>query len=279
VSPSFRNQIQLGLAPNRVTMQRVARGWRPQPAALEQRACELAAHAEPAWRPALAALAALLPETGLAGSDATLVLSNHFVRFVLVPMHAQLVRPADDLALARHEFLQAYGPAARDWTLQVSDDGRGRGPRLACAIDSALLEALRALCRARKLALLSLQPWLMHAFNQWRAQLDPNGGLVLVEPGRLCVVRFHQGHWQAVSNRRIGADWLQELTTLRDRERLLAGSAGAAPVPLQVYAPDFPPPSAEQQRQHPELTWLPTTAAAAVDNNTAAGKALASGGT
>ena len=260
MSLSFRNQLRLGLAPGQITVQRVARGWRPQPAQPERRTCALATGSEPAWQPALAALETLLQETGVTNSDAAIVLSNHFVRYALVPLHERLVRPADDLALARHQFLQAYGPVARDWSLQVSDDGRGRGSRLACAIDSALLEALRALCRAHKLALHSLQPYLMNAFNQWRAQLDPNGGLVLVEPGRLCVARFRAGHWEAVSNRRIGTDWLQELSTLRDRERLLEGAAaGAAVASLQVYAPDFPPPSATQQRQHPELVWLPST--------------------
>lgn len=263
MSPSFRNQIRIGLAPHRVTVGRVARGWRPLPAEPEERPCLPAVNGEPAWRPALAALAALLPENGAYDADAAVVLSNHFVRYALVPLHDQLVRPADDLALARHEFLQAYGPAARDWVLQVSDDGRGRGARLACAIDGTLLEALRALCGARKLALLTLQPFLMSAFNQWRAQLDPDGGLVLVEPGRLCVAHFHAGNWTAVSNRRIGSDWLQALATLRDRERLLAGSASTGDArALQVYAPDFPAPSAALRKQHPQLIWLPANAPA-----------------
>jgi hypothetical protein len=256
VSLSWRNRFEVELAPAQVTLRLTPRGLRPAPAAPRQATCAAAAPGTASWRPALQALESQLAALDTKGGDVHVVLSNHFVRYTLVPFNAELPRPADDQALARHQFTRDYGPVARDWTLQVSDNGRSCGPRLACALDSALLVALRDLCKTHKLTLLSVQPALMSAFNRCNTQLDPNGGFIHLEPGRLCIARFRDGQWASIVNRRTGPDWLQEYNLLRQRERVLDGSEDNTTAPLRVWAPDFPALDAEQTRRHPELVWL-----------------------
>jgi len=275
VSPLWRNRLHLGLSPGGVSCLRLARGWRPRAVAHGDVACAPAATGEAPWQPALTTLSSVLQDN--AGAEAVVVLSNHFVRYALVPFHERLVRPADDLALARHQFLEAYGPLAANWSVRMSDTGRDRGPRLACAIDGGLLEALRKLCREQRIALISVQPYLMAAFNQWQAQFDSTGSFALLEAGRLCLLRFRDAQWQSVTSRRIGADWLSDFATLRGRERMLSGVDAAEPGSTYVCAPDQPAPTAEQQRQHPDLVWLPA-AAETPPASTPSGYALALSG-
>jgi hypothetical protein len=143
------------------------------------------------------------------------VLSNHFVRYAIVPWTAGLDTAAEEEAYVRHHFAKVYGERAKTWALRWSDNG---GTRLASAIDQALLEALKqALPR-----LASVQPYLMAAINRCRASIPRSGAwLALVEADRACIALHAGGRWQSVQNAK-GA-WLD----LLERERHRA--EGSAP--------------------------------------------------
>ena len=161
----------------------------------------------------------------------TVVLSNHFVRYAVIPWSGGLSTPAEEEAYLRHHFGKIHGERARAWSLRASEAPSGAA-RLASAIDTALLEELKgAFPSSGKAKLVSVQPELMDAANRWRGAIPAAGAwLVLAEPGRACLAVHGEKGWRSVQNAK--GEWL----TLLERERLrlddaprLVLLAGAAP--------------------------------------------------
>lgn len=181
-------------------------------------ACDPAFGAEP-WHGALAALQSH-PVT--VRSRVTIVLSDRFVRYAVLPWSGALAGAAEEQAYVRHHFAKIHGDKAKGWALRASPAPSGE-PRLASAIDAALLEEIRkAFPKNGKAKLVSVQPQLMARFNAARALLPAEGAwLVLAEPERACVALHARGGWRSVQNAQ--GSWL----ALLDRERYRA--AGETP--------------------------------------------------
>jgi hypothetical protein len=231
VSRWWAEQLRIGLSPERVELARAAvwprRTWR-------QHSVPSAA---PTWQVALQTLDAALPAWGARGR-ATVVLSNHWVRYQVLPWRPELTRTSELQQLARLRFEHSFGAAVADWQIHVGDGGWGRAT-VACAVDAALIDQLR-LCLARHgLRLASLQPLLMAAYNRVRHRLAPDAALAVVEPGRVCLALTHQAHWRDIASRRFGADPAQaveqEMATMDATatppciDVLLVGQAAAWP--------------------------------------------------
>jgi hypothetical protein len=195
-------------------------------------ACDPGFGAEP-WQGALAALASQKFESP---SRVTVVLSNQLVRYAVVPWSEGLDTPEEEEAYVRHHFAKVYGERSREWELRASEGAPG-APRLASAVDRRLVEELKALFPAGgKAKLVSLQPQLMSAFNQWRGAIPAGGAwLVLAEPGRACVALHGRAGWAGVVNGK-GA-WLE----LLDRERYRLGDASPELVLLAGAKPPESP--------------------------------------
>lgn len=101
------------------------------------------------------------------GTRLTCILAGEGVRYRVVPWSDDLSSPAQRQALAEHCFHEAYGAAAHAWTVRQTEPRHGAAT-LACAVDTLLLERLDGLARERGLALVSVQPDLVEAFNQAR---------------------------------------------------------------------------------------------------------------
>ncbi|HEV3008679.1 MAG TPA: hypothetical protein VGX52_06565 [Burkholderiales bacterium] len=128
-------------------------------------------------------------------TDVSVVLSNHFVRYAV--LQEQDATPEEELALARFQFAKIHGDRAKGWDARVSE-------QLACAIDAALLEGLKACFpRTGKARLVSVQPYLMAAFNRSRRRIPREGAwLLLAERGRTCLARVAPKGWASVYNGR-----------------------------------------------------------------------------
>lgn len=215
MSHLFPERLEIGLAPAEVQVAR--RGVQTR-----RVACDAAPGAEP-WHGALAALEALAP---LPPSRVTVVLSNHFVRYAVVPWSDALGTPAEEEAYLRHHFAKVHGERARGWRLR-SSEGVAGAPRLASAVDAALIEALeQRFPRRAWRGLVSVQPLLMRKFNAWRALVPAQGAwLVLAEPGRSCVALLAGGGWRTVQN---GQEPWPELLE-RTRYRVHDAGPGAMP--------------------------------------------------
>lgn len=128
----------------------------------------LAAGAAPQRDAMLAACARELDARALPrGSRLTCILAGEGVRYRIVPWSDELSSPAQRQVLAEHCFHEAYGAAAHAWTVRQTEPRHGAAT-LACAVDTRLLDQLDALARQRGLALVSVQPSLVQAYNQAR---------------------------------------------------------------------------------------------------------------
>ena len=175
----------------------------------------LAPAADPAgdrepWRGALEALKRKIPALKNR-THVSIVLSNHFVRYALVPPQSGAAGADEELALARFQFVKIHGERAKAWQVRVSGE-------VACAIDAALLSGLKEIFSKHKgVRLVSIQPFLMAAYNQWRPRIPRDGAwLVLAEPERVCLARLAAQGWASVHNGR-EADWEQALERERSR--------------------------------------------------------------
>ena len=200
MSPLWRDRIEIFLAPDRVELTRVARGLRPQPGLTHAQPCEPRPAADEAG--AVEALGRALGTLAWKNADASVTLSNHFVRLALVPGAGEGARGAERLALARHQLRLVYGERADAWEAVLGEPGGGSG--VAAAIDPALVVVLRDALAAGNIALRTMRPFLADAFNGARAFLAPGPAwLAVVEPGRVCVAHLDGTRWLALRSQRV----------------------------------------------------------------------------
>jgi len=179
----------------------------------------------PNWLAAIEALPAILKD--FRGRDANIVLADQFVRYALLPWSDTLKTHAQWMALARHRFCAIHGPVANDWEIKFAETAPA-GPRLACAVDAPLVDALAERFSGTGVQLVSVLPFLVTAFNQVRHMTGGSCWLVVEEPGRLTLALFLRGVWVAIRSRRCdnGADaaaWRASLAGLIARENALLG--------------------------------------------------------
>jgi hypothetical protein len=171
---------------------------------------------DPEWRAAVDALPEAL--ASFRNHDVSVVLADQFVRYVLLAWNAALKNEEQWLALARHRLGAVHGAAAADWDVELTETAPS-GPRLACAVDRQLLGELAAKLVAANVRLVSVQPFLVAAFNRIRRAIG-NGScwLVIEEPRRLTLAFIQLGVWVAVRSRRTGPGWRAALPELIERE-------------------------------------------------------------
>lgn len=187
------------------------------------------------WRPALAVLAEKLTKEGAGGVLAIdLELSNHFVRYLVIPRRKDLRGRAEVEAFARHRFTQTYGAAAQEWELCISDDGAAR---MAAAVDRRLLAELRRVCKAAKARLKSVVPALSAGFDQARIARDADRyWFVQRERGRVCIGCVELGKWALVHSQGLVKGDAHELGGIF--QQLAMTSAGWVP-DLPIYTQGF----------------------------------------
>jgi hypothetical protein len=155
------------------------------------------------------------------------VLSNHLVRYAVLPWSSALSSEDEWLAYARHAFTATYGSDVAGWRIRLCESGR-RKTRVACAADAVLLDSLAGVERV-----VSIQPHLMAAFNARRGEFGKEPGwFVLHEPGRLTLGLVAEGEWKLLRNRRAREDWRESLDDLLHRETAASGEAACGRIVL-----------------------------------------------
>lgn len=226
MSPLLRRKICIGFSPERVTLLPERRGLprRERPRTLNELpgvACNTTA-GECCWRAPLQALQSVLPDLRNSHAEATIILSNQFMRYTLVPWSENLANAEEELAYSRHCFTRVYGQVAENWMLRL-DSGLTGAPRLASAVDADLIDGLRGVFDTAGIPLKSIQPYLMAAFNASRRTMPQSGAwFAVLEPGNLSLGLLDHGHWLQVRSLRIGGAWHAELPLILEREAYLA---------------------------------------------------------
>jgi hypothetical protein len=213
--------VSVFLGARRVHLGHVRRGVRPRPGLELSLPCEKADG--DAWAPAIGTLARALGTVGWRGAQANVVLSDQFVRYVVVPGAAGAASREERRALARHLFRATYGEHAAHWRVSVGMQG-ARGETIAAAVDPALIDRLVATLAAAGLVARSVEPFLAAAFNRCRRAIgDGPAWLAVAEPDRACVAYVAAGRWYAVANRRVARALRAELAGVLEQARLASG--------------------------------------------------------
>jgi hypothetical protein len=194
-----------------------------------------------AWHGAIERLSAL--ELGRA--RVAIELSNHFVRYALVPWTDALSSSAEEEAYVRHHFAKIHGAErAKGWSVRASEAAPGE-PRLASAVDAALIAALKKTFETKKARLVSIQPALMARFNEARGVLPKDGAwLVIAEHERACIALHGGREWRTVQNAK--GPW--RATLERERHRV------EGPVPSLVLLAGATPPANDSAFQFKALS-------------------------
>jgi hypothetical protein len=209
VSLLWRNkQLRIGIAPDRIYISGA-------------KAIDVAA-TDGSWQGPLEALPAML--AGGKG-EAAVVIADQFVRYALLPYNQALKTLEQWSALATHRFNTLHGPRALEWQITVTETAP-LGPRLACAVDRTLITCLMETFAAANMRLVSVQPFLVAAFNRIRKTVG-NGScwIVVEEPGRLTLALIQRGMWIAIRGRRADKGWRTALPEILERESAFLGLA------------------------------------------------------
>jgi hypothetical protein len=228
--------FQIALSPHQVAMVRFSRGWKSS--CITERKllpCQPTGEQQSNWNAPLAALRDILPKTAATTTPVRVILSNHFLRYVVLPWSPELVTRSEELDYAHARFTQVFGDRARQWVVRTSDAPAG-AERLGAATDAALLEALPLALGASGLTLSSCQPALMAQFNTCRQQIRDNAWLVGAERGRLLIARISKQRWRSVRIRPLN-EAVVPLRDLLEQERLLL-SANESGYKIFVSAAD-----------------------------------------
>lgn len=243
MSPLLPDEIRIVLYPGHLSLARIERDITRHGLQFKVRSrvvvSDVAVTAdEPLWDGALGALGEVLASAANRQARGTVILSNHFMHYVLVPWNADLGGEAEEQAMARHYFRNAYGEVAEHWDIRLSP-GKAGAPMLASAVDRRLPEALRAVFDKAGVTLKSIQPHLMDAYNACRRHIRGDcAWFGVVERGNLCLALLQRDRWSSLRSMRIGEDWQAELPQILDREAILADCA-AAKGEVFLWAPEF----------------------------------------
>lgn len=223
MSPWWREQVLLFLAPDRLVAVRLSRGPRRRALAGHVETCEASASDA---APMLARLADLLRQPQWGRADAIVLLSSRFATYQLLPW-TEAVLDADEAAARTRQLLaRARGESAAALELRTSSGGFGHAS-LASGVEQRLLAAVREACAAASLRVVSIQPYLMAAFNACRRAL-PRGPhwFVVAESGTLCTALIQGGRWLSLRSRRVADAWAEELVPTLRRQALVQDEAG-----------------------------------------------------
>jgi hypothetical protein len=215
-------------------MVRYARGLSPRVKDRKALPCPPAGD-EQNWRGAIEALRDALTHPNIGPADATVVLSNHFVRYLVLAWNPGLATPQEEEAFARARFVHAFGETAHDWVLRISTARPGM-PSVASAIEPAFMQALTGQLDGSPLRLRSMQPSLMAVCNE-RARLPgTDAWIVIAEAGKLLLGALRDGRWLSLRTRPLQRQSIALMDILEQEAVLLGIEPGIRPVFLHRSA-------------------------------------------
>ena len=166
----------------------------------------------------------------------TVIISNQFARYAVIPWDVDVVIESEQKALMEHCFNLIYGEHAKAWDLRMNIPDYGKSS-LASGIHKSLLTILHDEFSEAGMQISAVSPQLVLAINQTLSQLKaqrkkPNFWLVAIQGGHVCLTLLVDGHWRAVKNVAIEADVSAQIQALIQREIVNSNVNDELPVML-----------------------------------------------
>lgn len=175
------------------------------------------------WQPAIEELQRILPTIPMTNGKVSVVLSNAFVRYMVID--SSLTSDEERLALARHDFQKIHGILTEGWEIRIA---AGEQNYLAAAVDSELPAQLRHCFASTRLKLQTIQPYAVAAFNHWAKCFVSKKAeaLFLAEPYGYCYAGMSNGQWEFLYCGRFEGTQLETCQHVVQREALRTGVEG-----------------------------------------------------
>lgn len=228
---------RIGLGEQRLVRTRHRGAWPRRSAAVDSLEWVPQQGTEP-WRGAVSALAQLLGRQtpGARAPRLRVVLSGAFVRWQILAWRPELSRPEEVAAYASLRFTETFGKAARDWDVLYSPQLPGKAVP-ACAVDAALVQALRTLCTDTGARLELVTPYFAAAVDGGCPALK--SGPVwfgTIEPECVTLGLLRKGDWLGLQSQRVADNWRDVVPGMMARVAIAAGLAPAS-APLYLTGP------------------------------------------
>ncbi|MDV6343931.1 hypothetical protein [Nitrosomonas sp. Is37] len=222
----WRDQIQVFFAPGRVDMVRTFRGIKSRQSPAISKIYEYQQDTA-MWKTSLQQLEQMIEKenaaSDLKGAELIITLSNHFVRYVVVPPQQEITNSAELLAYANFSMREVFGERVDSWVVSISDEDPYQGT-VCAAIARNLYNEFEALASRHRIKLKQIEPYLTAAFDQWcRSFNDKRFWFVVIEPGRLCMILFSNSEWKGIRNQRIVHSIETELLAALEQEVINSG--------------------------------------------------------
>ena len=167
------------------------------------------------------------------GTRCRIIVSSALARYALVPFSTAVVGREANETLAAHVFRGTYGERVEGWRIRVTPAPRGQR-RIACALDTALLEGIGAAAQEHGLRVSAIEPAWAAGFNAARRRLPASCWFAVTEPGRLVLGLLIDGEWRHLAAERCGADVAAGLRQALARAAILADDAAVKTLPRWV---------------------------------------------
>jgi hypothetical protein len=169
-----------------------------------------------------------------------IVMSNHFVRYSVIPWNIELTGVIERQAYLKHCFNLFFGESTKLWDFRMSEPEFGQSS-IASAISSPLLTALHNVFEQSNLKIAAIYPQLMLAINQTLSEVKKQKiafsfWLIVIQSERVCLTLLIDGGWRLVKNVAIEADISAQVTALIQRE--IVNSNMNDDMPVLLYWPE-----------------------------------------
>ena len=246
MSPLWADQIQVYFAPERVDFVRfvrtlrTARGFKSVQMPKITNRCDQQDNNTPNWELPMQQLDQMLHDAS--GTDMTITISNHFVRYVTLPPQAEISTPDEVYAYAAFRMREIYSNRVDAWALSVGAWDPIDGA-ICAALPKDLLAKFQTLADQHKIKLKGVEPYFASVYDRWHKALEKAKVCVtLIENGRICIALLNNGVWQSIRNQRAIHDihdMKEELRIALDQEVILSGNK-QADVRVYLFAPEHP---------------------------------------
>ena len=209
-----RDRLRIALAPHALALLR-HHGRPEQAVASKTIACDTRD-----WQSLMPLLERELTDATWHAPRVEVVLSNHYVRYVITPPPGKALSQTEEAALVGASFREIYGAEASAWRIRVQSQPPQQG-LVGAAIDELLATRLAEIFKRVNFA-----HWTLHPLATLAAQRNTRSAdwWVLAEPGWVCMFHVVGGYWRDLSAQAVDAHWGSALPEMLDRAARMAGS-------------------------------------------------------
>jgi hypothetical protein len=223
VSSLFRDEVAIYLGASRCALLRTRRGFRSRVIGEKVLVNEKPSLRD--WRPMLDVLRDELGTGEWSKADMTVVVADNWLHYELLPWSVELSREHEQLQHAKLLLSGTYGDFVEQWIVSLSEATPGL-PRIISAVSRELVDEIRLVAESSNLRLVSVQPKLIAAYNEWRHQIPRESAwFATIDDGSLAALHISRGHCDRVRAVRLSGNWAVELARIQTMGRLAKSSA------------------------------------------------------